>query len=320
MSTSTAARPPDQGRRERRLLIVLAINLVVVLGQVVGGVLASSVGLLADAAHNLTDVAAIGLALIAIRLTRRPPDRSRSFGYHRSTVLAAQANAAFLFAATAIIGYEAVVRLLHPHAVRGGIVVVVAVGALVANASAAVLLFERHGRDLNMRAALWHMAADAAASAGVAVAGTVILVTGGLSWLDAVVSLAIAVLIGVQSFRLVRDAVDVLLESTPSGLPLDELVAAMLAVPGVEDVHDVHAWSLSSEVYALSAHVVLLGHPTLEQAQLVSEVMKAKMASTYGISHATLDLECETCISGNTPPCAMDNLVPTGLAEAAHRH
>jgi cobalt-zinc-cadmium efflux system protein len=299
--------------------MALIINVAIVGGQVVAGVVASSVGLMADAAHNLTDVAALLLAFMAIRLTRRPPNSSRSFGYHRSTVLAAQGNAAFLFAVTAIIGYEAVQRLLHPHLVRGGLVAVVAVGALAANALAALLLYERHGRDLNMRSAVLHLAADAGASAGVAIAGLAIL-AGGPSWLDPAVSLAIALLIGVQSFMLVRDTIDVLLESTPSGLDLDDLMSTMTAVAGVEDIHDVHAWSLSSEVYALSAHVVLLGHPTLEEAQMVSDSVKAAIAHRFSIAHATLDLECETCVSGDTPPCAMDSLTPAGLAGAAHRH
>jgi cobalt-zinc-cadmium efflux system protein len=323
--TGQADSAARMARRSRRLLLVLVINVVIVAGQVVAALLASSVSLMADAAHNLTDVAAILLAFVALRLTRRPPDSSRSFGYHRSTVLAAQANAAFLFAVTAIIGYEAVMRLLHPHPVRGGLVAVVALGALVANGGAALLLFERPttkggSHDLNMRSAFLHMAADAGTSAGVALAGTVILVTGSLYCLDPLVSLAIALVIGVQSFVMVRDAVDVLLESTPSGLDVDELIGTMKAVAGVEDVHDVHAWSLSSEVYALSAHVVLLGHPTLEEAQLVSEAVKAALAGPYHIAHTTFDLECETCVSGDTPPCAMDNLSPASLAGAVHRH
>ncbi len=303
-----AATAAQLARRSRRLLIALAVNLVIVVGQVAAGLAASSVGLMADAAHNLADVAAILLAFIALRLTRRPPDSNRSFGYHRSTVLAAQANAAFLFAVTAIIGYEAVVRLLHPHAVRGGLVAIVAATALLANAGAALLVFEPGGHDLNTRSVVMHLAGDAAASAGVAVAGLVMLLTGGLSWLDPAVSLAIALLIGLQSFRLVRDTTDVLLESTPSGLDVAELVAAMVDVGGIEEVHDVHVWSLSSEVYALSAHVVLLGHPTLERAQVVGDAVKAVMAARFSIAHATLDLECETCVSEATPPCAMGNL------------
>ncbi|MDP9073916.1 MAG: cation diffusion facilitator family transporter, partial [Actinomycetota bacterium] len=304
-------------RRTRRLTMALAINVVVSGGQVVAGLAASSVSLLADAGHNLTDVAAIALSLYAIRLTRRPPDSNRSYGYHRSTVLAGQANAAILCAVTGIIAYQAILRLVHPHPVRGGLVALVALGALAANAVAARLLFERHGRDLNMRAAMLHMAADALASASVAAAGAVIWVTGGLNWLDPVVSLGVAVLIGAQSLALVRAAADVLLESTPSGLDVGALVETVIAVPGVEGVHDVHAWSLSADVSALSAHLVLLGHPSLEEAQLVGEAVKAAIAGSFGITHATLELECETCVTGDDPPCSMADL---SAAHAAQSH
>lgn len=165
-------------RRERRLRTVLIVNLVIVLGEAVAGILARSVGLLADAGHNLTDVGGVALALIAVRWVRRPPNAERSFGYHRGTVLAAQANAASILAATALILFESVRRLLDPQPVEGRVVVVVALVALAANAGSALLLREKE-YDLNMRAALVHMAADAGASVGVAVGGAIIVVTGG---------------------------------------------------------------------------------------------------------------------------------------------
>ena len=303
-------------RRSRRLALVLMINVAVVAAQVTAGLVAHSLGLFADAGHNLADVAAIVLSLIAVRLTRRPPTAARSFGYHRSTVLAAQANAAGLLALTLIIAFEAVRRLMHPHPVTGGIVVAVALGALVANAGAALALRERGGHDLNMRAAWLHMAADAVASGGVALAGAVIAMTGGLYWLDPLVSLAVAVLIGAGAVGLVKDATDVLLESTPQGLDMAELLQAMSAIGGVEEVHDLHAWSLSSEVRALSAHVVLSGHPTLEEAQVVGDSVKAAIAARYGIAHATLELECEACVDADVDPCTMEPLAPAGR----HQH
>jgi cobalt-zinc-cadmium efflux system protein len=179
---------------------------------------------------------------------------------------------------------------------------------LVANGFAALLLMERGGHDLNMRSSLLHMSADAMASGGVAVAGALMLLVGGWWWLDPAVSLAIAGLIGVQSFALVRDAAGVLLESTPSRLDLCALVSTIEAVAGVEEIHDVHAWSLSSEVCALSAHLVLVGHPSLEEAQAVSDAVKAAIAGPFGIAHATLELECETCVSGDSAACSMDGL------------
>jgi cobalt-zinc-cadmium efflux system protein len=304
-------------RRSRRLMIVLAINLLVVIGQVTAGLAGHSLGLLADAGHNLTDVVAVVLSLVAVRLTRRPATAARSYGYHRSSVLAAQANAALIIAMAMIIGFEGFRRLNHPHPVSGGLVVAVALGALLANAAAAALLHERGGHDLNMRSALLHMAGDALASGGVAIAGAVIAFTGGWYLLDPLVSIGVAALIAVQAVRLVRDAADVLLESTPSGLDMARLTTTMSGVSGVEDVHDVHAWSLSSEVRALSAHVVLSGHPTLEQAQVVGEAVKAAIAGPFAIAHATLELECETCVDGDIDPCTMDELSP---AARSHRH
>jgi cobalt-zinc-cadmium efflux system protein len=308
-------------RRSSRLTVVLAINLLLVAGQAIAGLAAHSLGLLADAGHNLTDVGALLVSLVAVRLALRRPTASRSYGYHRSTVLAAQANAAGLLLVTALISVEAIRRLAHPAAVKGGLVVAVALIAVLFNGLAALLLVERDGHDLNMRAALLHMLADAGTSAGVAVAGLVILLTGGMAWLDAAVSLVVAAVIAVQALMLVREANAVLLESTPAGLELDRLVAAMKAVGGVEEVHDVHAWSLSSEVTALSAHVVLTGHPSLEEAQALGEQVKSAVAG-FGIAHITLELECETCVTGDAPPCSMDSSagLSVGVPGHGHRH
>src|SRR4051812_6412801 len=230
--------------RERRLLLVLVLNVAVVVGEAIAGAVAGSLGLLADAAHNLTDVVGIALALLAVHWARRAPTDRRSFGYHRGTVLAAQANAVLVIAAAAVIAFEAVRRLADPSDVAGGLVLVAAGVAFVVNAGAALLLRE-HGGDLNMRAALLHMTGDAAASLGVAASGAVILVTGGFAALDPISSLAISVVIGWQAVRLIGETTSLLLESTPAGVDVDEVARTMLAVPGVEDVHDLHVWSLS---------------------------------------------------------------------------
>ena len=287
---------------------MIVVNVVVVAGQVIGGLAGHSLGLLADAGHNLTDVAAAGLSLAAVRLARRSPTRSKSYGYHRSSILAAQLNAAAILVVTVLIGVGAVDRLLHPTAVKGAVVLGVALGATVANALAAVMLVERGRNDLNMRSTCLHMGGDALASAGVAAAGLAILLSGGLRWLDPAVSLSIAVLIAYEAVRLGREVTDVLLEATPGDLDTAALVATMNGVRGVDTVHDLHVWSLSSEVRALSAHVVLSGHPTLEQAQVVGEAVKAAIGAPYDIAHATLELECEACFGSDDDPCAMDDL------------
>ena len=316
--------------RERRLALALGLNLTIVVAQVVVGIVAASLGLLADAAHNLTDVAAIVASLIAVRLARRSANASRSFGYHRGTILAAQANAASILVVCVLVGFEAVRRFNDPHAVQGGLVLVVALVAAAANFGAAAVLggdgaahahgHDGHGHglghdghdghdhgpddgpddggdahDLNMRSALLHMISDGAVSVGVALAGLVILLTGGWYWLDPAVSLVISVVIGVQGWRLLRSTADVLLESTPAGLDVDLLSAAIVAVDGVESVHDLHVWTLSSDVRALSAHVVLDAQASLAQAQVVSTEVKAAIGGRFRISHATLELECEAC-------------------------
>lgn len=293
-------------RQEERLRAALALNTGIIVGQVVAGVAARSIGLLADAGHNLSDVAAMGLSLVAVRLTRRPATPERSFGWHRSTILAAQANAATLLAVCAFITYEAVRRLLHPADVQGGLVVGVAAAAAVLNALAAWVL-RGHAHDLNMRSAFLHAAADAAVSLGVAASGAVILLTGRFDRLDPAVSLLVTAAIAWHALRLARATTDVLLESTPAGLAVDELAATMASVDGVEAVHDLHVWSLSSDVRALSAHLVLRGHPSLEEAQEVAGRVRAAIAEPYGIAHATLELECETCLPPEvTDACELD--------------
>ncbi len=212
---------------------MLVLNLVIVAAQAVVGLTANSLGLVADAGHSLTDVAAVAVSLYAVRLTRRPATARRSYGFHRSTVLAAQANAAALLAVTGLIAYFGVRGLMHPPDVEGGWVLTAAVVSALVNGAAAWMLgrglarpshdghgHRGHGRgqhhhDLNMRSAALHMIGDAVTSAGVALTAVVILTTGGYQWLDPAVSLAIAVLIAVQAVRLVGETTDVLLESTP---------------------------------------------------------------------------------------------------------
>ncbi|MHB1445965.1 MAG: cation diffusion facilitator family transporter [Acidimicrobiales bacterium] len=283
--------------RRTRLRAAVALNAALVVGEALAGVVAHSMGLLSEAGHNLADVAGLVLSLVALRLSLRPPTPSRSFGWHRSTILAAQANAAAVLAVAVLVAYGAVNRLLHPRVADGAIMLGVSLAALLVNGVAAVVLNEHgYGRgDLNMRANLLHMAGDAAASGGVALAGVLVLVLG-TRWADPAVSLLIAGLIGIQAVQLVRESSAVLLESTPVDIDIGRLSRAAREVEGVEDIHDLHVWSLSSEVRALSAHLVISGHPTLEGAQATGSIVKGVLAQRFGIAHATLELECETCL------------------------
>jgi cobalt-zinc-cadmium efflux system protein len=301
--------------RTRRLTVSLVLTLGLVVAQVASGIVAHSTGLLADAGHNLTDIGALTLSLVAVRLALRPASPARSFGNHRATILAALANAVLIAAVTVLIVVSAIHRLLHPQHVQAGIVVVVAAVGLVVNGIAAALLTER-GRDLNMRSAMLHMVGDALASAAVLLAGLVLLVVPSATWLDPVSSLVIAAIIVTQAAGVFRSSIAVLLESTPSDVDLGHLMAAMTGVTGVSGVHDLHVWSLSSEVRLLSAHLVLTGHPTLEEANVVGDRVKHAIGAPFGIAHTTLELECEPCADVDADPCAME----VGPLGATHHH
>jgi cobalt-zinc-cadmium efflux system protein len=302
--------------RSRRLTVSLALNGLLVVVQIGFGLVAHSTGLLADAGHNLSDVGALVLSLVAVRLALRPPSARRSFGNHRATILAALANAALVAVVTVLIVVDSVHRLGHPEPVRAGIVVVVACVGLIVNGVAALVL--RDGsNDLNMRAALMHMAGDALASLAVVVAGAILLFLPSATWLDPVSALVVAAIIVYQAARVFRGSVAVLLESTPPDVDLGDLTAAMAAVPGVSEVHDLHVWSLSSEMRVLSAHMVLTGHPTLEEAQVVGERVKQTIASPFAISHSTLELECERC-NDDDDPCRIETHAPSITSTTHH--
>lgn len=291
--------------RRGALWAATSMNVALALIELGVGLFANSLGLVADAAHTAIDALSLGLSLGALSLAGRPATQERSFGYHRATVLAALANAAVTLAVAVLIAIEGVARLSTTPAVNAPLVLPVALVGLVLNGVASYLLMAQAGEDLNMRSAIVHLMGDALASAGVALAAVVIMVSSEGYWADPVASILIAVMIGIQSLRLIREVVDVLLESSPRNLDMGALVSFVESVPGVESVHDVHAWSLSSEVHALSAHLVLSGHPSLEEAQLVGGRVKAALAAPYRIAHATLELECEACLDADAPQCAI---------------
>ncbi len=302
--------------RTRRFAVGLALNAGLVVVQVLFAAVAHSTGLLADAGHNLTDVGALALSLVAVRLALRPPSAARSFGNHRATILAALANATLIGVVTVLIVIESSLRLAHPEAVHAGIVVVVASVGLAVNAVAALVVREGGSKDLNVRAAVLHLAGDALASFAVVLAGVVLLFVPSATWLDPTSALVVAAIIVVQASRVFAGSVTVLLESTPSDLDLSELTETMAAVPGVDEVHDLHVWSLSTETRVLSAHLVLTGHPTLEEAQQTGDRVKSAIAAPFAIAHSTLELECEAC-NDEDDNCLMEAQAPTG---AIHQH
>ncbi len=276
----------DRRSQSSRLWIVLVITGAFMVAELVGGVLANSLALLADAGHMLTDVLALALSLIAMRLAMRPPSQERTFGYVRLEILAALVNGAVLLGISVWIAWEAWGRLRAPEEVDAPLMMVVAVLGLLVNIAGAALLKEHAGDNLNVRGAYLHVLGDLLGSVGAIGAGAVILLTG---WTpaDALVSVVIAGLILLGAWRLVREATEVLLEMVPRHVDMTEVLRDLQAIPHLDDVHDLHVWTLTSGFVALSGHGVL---DSPEQHQRVLDEIGERMGAR-GIEHVTFQLE-----------------------------
>lgn len=296
------------------LRIVLLANAGALVLEVVAGLALGSLALLADAGHLLADVAGLGVALVAHRLVNRPATVRHSFGLQRAEVLGAQANGAVLLAGMGWVAVEAIRRLGTTSDVHGPGLLVVATIGLAVNLASAVGLSRAQGSSLNMRGAFLHMAADAVSSLGAMAAGVAVLL--GAAWVDAAASLAIAAMVLVAGFRLLRDATHVLLEGTPAGLDPDRVEACLAAEPGVAGIHHLHLWSLASDMPALSAHVVLHGEPSLHEAQTRGDLLRQRLADQFGIEHATLELECHRC--GPDDPAGQPGAAVVSPPSGAH--
>ena len=270
-----------------RLLAVLILSLVTLVVEVVGAMVANSLSLLADAGHLLTDVVGIGLALLAIWFAGRPPTLGRTFGYLRVEIIAAVANAVLLFGVAGYIVFEAVRRINDPPEIAAGLMLAVALVGLAANGVSVLLLRDAQRSSLNVRGAYLEVLGDLGGSAAVIVAAIVIALT---SWdaADTIASLLIAALILPRTLRLLREATDVLLEATPRDVDLDHVRQHILDAPGVIDCHDLHAWTITSGMNVVSAHVVLdQGADAARALQSLSDCL----ADDFDIEHSTFQLE-----------------------------
>jgi cobalt-zinc-cadmium efflux system protein len=272
----------------RRLAIALVITALFVVAEVVGGLLSNSVALLADAGHMLTDVFALGLSLFVARFSRQPATPRRTYGYLRWEIIAALINGAVLLVLCAWILVESVQRLRDPQPVVGGLMLAVAVGGLLVNSVSAWLLHGSASTSLNLRGAYLHVLSDLLGSVAVIVAAAVVLAFGFVR-ADPIASILVTLMIIRGAWRLVHEAVDVLLESTPREIELEQVRAAMAAVRGVSAVHDLHVWALTSGVVALSAHAIA---PTVADHPRVLADLHAAVA-VFRIRHVTIQLEGE---------------------------
>ncbi|WP_432098992.1 cation diffusion facilitator family transporter [Streptomyces sp. WAC 04229] len=274
-----------------RLRVALGITLTVMVVEIVGGVLADSLALIADAAHMATDALGLGMALLAIHFASRPPSDRRTFGYARAEILAALANCLLLLGVGGYVLYEAIERFVTPVGTEGGLTVVFGAIGLVANVVSLSLLMRGQKDSLNVRGAFLEVAADALGSLAVIVSALVILATG---WqpADPIASLLIGLMIVPRTLRLLHETLDVLLEAAPKGVDITEVRAHILALDGVEDVHDLHAWTITSGLPVLSAHVVVSGETlsAIGHEKMLHE-LQGCLGDHFDVEHCTFQLE-----------------------------
>ena len=282
-------------RGTRPLKIALAIILVILIAEVIGGILSNSLALLSDAGHMLVDALALGLSLFAMTIARRPATLSKTFGYHRVEIMAALTNGTILVLVSLFIFYEAYQRFLDPPVVKTPIMLLVASIGLVANLAGILLLRKGSRGSLNIKAAFWHIIGDTISSVGVIAAGVIIAFTG---WyvVDAIIAFFIGGIIMWGAVRIVREASDILLEAVPRHVQVSKVIETIKNVPGIEEVHDIHVWTITSGIHALSAHLIIEDQLVSRSAEIVATINE-DLARYFNITHTTLQLECEKCES-----------------------
>lgn len=279
----------------------IALNIIYTVVEATIGILSGSMGLIADAGHNLSDVVSLVLALLAFRLSKLRPNSHYTYGYRKATILISLLNAVILLVAVGVIVAESIGKLFSPHAVEGGAIVWTAGIGVVVNALTAWLFIGDKDRDLNVKGAYLHMLADAMVSIGVVVSGIVIGLTGWMP-LDPIIGLVVAVVIVVSTWRLLVESLRMSMDGVPEGIDKDEIERDIAAVEGVSNVHHVHIWALSTTETALTAHVVVRN---AAEAESVREKIESMLAE-HGIGHVTIQTElqhtqrCDCCGTDNT--------------------
>jgi len=276
-----------------KLKFGIMLSSLILAAELAGGLLANSLALLADAGHVFADVIALSLSWYGVKQAERPASHSMTFGYHRVGVLIAVVNAISIFAIAAVIFYEASQRLGQPPEVNSPLMLAVAVVGLGVNLFVASWLRKEQKANINVRSAFWHALGDALASTGVILGGTIILLTG-LFVVDPIISIAIGLIIVLAAWSILRDGLRVLLEATPRGIDIRKIVNSLNQISGVRDVHDLHVWSITPQLHAMSCHV-LIDDLTTSEAANIREQIKEVLSQQYNIEHTTLEMECDQC-------------------------
>ena len=290
MSNGHSGHNHTHGLARNSLRLAFFLTLIILIAELVGGLLANSLALLSDAGHVVTDIFALGLAWFATVQAERPPNARKTFGYHRVGILAAMVNAVTLIVIAFAILLEAIQRFQHPEPVQPLIMFMAAGIGIVINLIIGFGL-KKEANNLNVRAAMLHVFGDVGVSAGVIVAGIIIFLTGW-TFVDPLLSVGIAVLIAIGAWRILRETTDILLEAVPKGVSMPGLVKDMKSVEGIEDVHDLHVWGITSNMYALSCHALIADVPPSDSSVILHS-LNMMLSDKYHIGHVTIQFECD---------------------------
>jgi cobalt-zinc-cadmium efflux system protein len=281
----------DVANNSRAFLVGISLNILFVIVEVVVGIINNSMSLLTDAGHNLSDVASLVLSLIAFRLAKKKSTEKFTYGYKKTTILAALFNAVFLFIAVGILGFESIRRLIHPEMVKGNVIALVAAVGIIINVITALMFFKNRKSDLNIKSAYLHMMSDALVSAGV-VAGGILIVYTGWYWVDPLIGLIIMIVILLSTWSLLTDSFHLSVDAVPPGISINEIRQLIKDHSGITDVHHIHIWALSTTENALTAHISLNEALSFENKIKLVQDLKHELMH-HKIHHSTIEIEVE---------------------------
>jgi len=287
----------EYGKNIVSLAVAFSITVVLMVVEFLGGIISGSLALISDAGHMLTDAGALGLALFALRFSRKPATPEKTYGFYRTEILSALLNGSVLLVLAGFIFFEAYQRFIHPREVQGILMLGIASIGFLANVTGAFMLSKGSRENLNVRGAFLHIISDALSSVGVILGGLIIVYTK-FYLVDPIIGLIIGLLIVRGGWGLVRESVDILLEATPKDINLQKVIDALKKeIKGIRDVHDIHIWTITSGLRALSAHV-LVEDTLVSECGEISKKVKNILREKFSIHHATLEFECESCPEG----------------------
>jgi cobalt-zinc-cadmium efflux system protein len=292
--------PVELSNVNRAFIIGISLNFLFVLVEVIAGLKIHSLSLLSDAGHNLADVGALALSLLAYRLLKVKPNEKYTYGYRKTSILAALFNAVILLVSIGAIVYEAIHRLLNPEPIPGNVIAVIAAVGILVNAFTAILFLKDKDRDINIKSAYLHLMSDALVSAGLVTGGIIIHYTAWF-WLDAAFSIVIAVIIVTGTWSLLKDSLRLSLDGVPPDIDLQKVKETALKVKGVLDIHHLHIWAISTTQNALTAHLVVDDSSTMPQMEDIKKILKHELEHQH-ISHVTLETETKSTDCGE-PDC-----------------